>query len=645
MTETIKFKTDVKKVMDIIIRSLYQHEEVFLRELISNASDALNKVRIKTLTSEDVYQKELPLEIQLIPNKEKGTLTIKDTGIGMTKKELVTNLGTIAQSGTLEFLNNAEGEELDELIGKFGVGFYSAFLVADKVEVRSKSYKPRSKSYVWSSEGSENFSIEEISMKERGTEIELYLKEEFKKYLEEWEVKEIVKKYSNFVAFPIKWMLEEEDESEDEEKSEDGEKSEDEEKETEHVLNSQKALWRMSPSDISDEEYTEFYRTISGKWDEPLLRLHIKMESNIEFYAVIFIPKSKPVMYTPETEWGLKLYSKKVLIQEKNQDLIPQYFRFAVGVVDSEDLPLNVSREVIQNSALTRKMKSFIEKKLIEELKKLQEEDKEKYLEFFREYGSYIKEGIASEDKNKDSLVELLRFHSTYDDVDGRTGAVSLDDYLIRMKPEQEEIFYLTGNGQEIIRKSPHLEYFEKEGLEVLLLGEPIDNFLMMHLKEYQGKKFKLIDEDEGTSTESTPAESDSEDKEEKEMTGPHKELRQKIKDVLGDKVKDVTISERLVSSPARLVTPKGGISSDFQRAMSYMENSPFSAMAMGGKILQLNPDNEIIKGIEANLENDDLVIPLINQLYSNAMLADGEKLDMGEMIENIQKIMTATLK
>ena len=637
MAETITFKTDVKKVLDIIIRSLYQHEEVFLRELISNASDALNKVRLKMLTSEDVIQKEAPLEIHIIPNKEKGTLTIKDTGIGMTKKELIDNLGTIAQSGTLEFLNNAEGEELDELIGQFGVGFYSAFLVADKVEVRSKSYKPKTHAYMWTSEGTDNFSIEEIKKKERGTEIELYLKEDFKKYLEEWEVKDVVRKYSNFVAFPIKWIPEE---TEDDEDSEDDKEAD----EKEHILNSQKALWRMSPSEITDEEYTEFYRTISGKWDEPLLKLHIKMESNIEFYAVLFIPRSKPVMYTQETDWGLKLYSKKVLIQEKNQDLISQYFRFVVGVVDSEDLPLNVSREVVQNSALTRKMRSFIEKKLIEELKKLQEEDKEKYLEFFREFGAYIKEGIASEDKNKEALTELLRFHSTYDDVDGRTGAVSLDDYIVRMKPEQEEIFYLTGNGLDIIKKSPHLEYFNKEGLEVLLMGEPIDNFLMMHLKEYQGKKFKLIDEDEGTSTEPEKT-GDEEGDEEPEITGPHKELRKKFKEVLGSKVKDVTISERLVSSPARLVTPKGGISSDFQRAMSYMESNPFSSMALGGKILQLNPNNEIIKGIEDNLENEEIIEPMINQIFSNAMLIEGEKLDYSEMIQNIQKIMESALR
>ncbi len=637
MAETITFKTDVKKVLDIIIRSLYQHEEVFLRELISNASDALNKVRLKMLTSEDVIQKDAPLEIHIIPNKEKGTLTIKDTGIGMTKKELIDNLGTIAQSGTLEFLNNAEGEELDELIGQFGVGFYSAFLVADKVEVRSKSYKPKTHAYMWTSEGTDNFNIEEIKKKERGTEIELYLKEDFKKYLEEWEVKDVVRKYSNFVAFPIKWIPEE---TEDEEDTEDDKEAE----EKEHILNSQKALWRMSPSEITDEEYTEFYRTISGKWDEPLLKLHIKMESNIEFYAVLFIPRSKPVMYTQETDWGLKLYSKKVLIQEKNQDLISQYFRFVVGVVDSEDLPLNVSREVVQNSALTRKMRSFIEKKLIEELKKLQEEDKEKYLEFFREFGAYIKEGIASEDKNKEALTELLRFHSTYDDVDGRTGAVSLDDYIVRMKPEQEEIFYLTGNGLDIIKKSPHLEYFNKEGLEVLLMGEPIDNFLMMHLKEYQGKKFKLIDEDEGTSTEPEKT-GDEEGDEEPEITGPHKELRKKFKEILGNKVKDVTISERLVSSPARLVTPKGGISSDFQRAMSYMESNPFSSMALGGKILQLNPNNEIIKGIEDNLENEEIIEPMINQIFSNAMLIEGEKLDYSEMIQNIQKIMESALR
>ncbi len=652
-TQKLEFKTDVKKVLDIIIRSLYQHKEVFLRELISNASDALNKVRIKTLTSEKVFQKDLELVIDLIPNKDEKTLTIKDTGVGMNKGELIENLGTIAHSGTLEFLEKIEDSpDKNELIGQFGVGFYSAFLVSDKVEIKTRSFSPNAKAYHWTSDGETGYDIEETQKDERGTEIILHLKEDDLEYFESHRLKSLVKKYSDFVTFPIR-LIEIKKEEETEEKETDEEKvegSEEKEDKGPEILNSQQALWRQDPSTITQEQYLEFYRNTTNKYDEPFVTIHIKTESPIEFYSVLFIPSTKSAsFYMPDVEWGLRLYSKKILIQEHNKDLLPEYLRFIVGVVDSEDLPLNVSREVVQNNRVIQTMKKYIQKKVIEELEKLASDDHEKYLKFYREYGVFLKEGVTQNDKNKDKLIRLLRFYSTYDHVDGRTGSVSLDDYITRMKPNQEEIYYLVGNDIELLKRSPHLEYYEKEGFEVLLLAEPIDNFLMINVREYEEKKFFLIDQDETESKTDTGSEDEKEDKEdnEEEETGPHADLIKTFKEKLGDKVKDVKISQRLVSSPVRLVTPKGGLGSDFQRAMKYMSannvGGGFGSDVLEGRILQINPEHPIIKGLEKKL-NEDITSTIIDQLYENAVMSEGEVTDLNKVVKNMETIIEKLL-
>ncbi len=638
--ETFQFKTDVKRVLDIIIRSLYQHKDVFLRELISNSSDALSKAKIKSLTNEPMYQKGIELKIELIPNAKEGTLTIKDTGIGMTKEELAENLGTIAKSGTLEFLEKIESvENKAELIGQFGVGFYSAFLVADKVVVRSRSFLPEAEAYEWVSDGVEDFTINKIDKEDRGTEVVLYLKEDDQIFLRPYKLRELVKKYSDFVSFPI-YLIEEEDE-EEEEKEQKEEKEEKEEKKPE-ILNSMEAIWRKNPSEVKEEQYLEFYRQISNKWDEPFLKIHIRTESPIEFFALIYIPATKiSSIYLPEAEWGLKLYSKKILVQEHNKELLPEYLRFVVGVVDSEDLPLNVSREVVQSGKVIRTIKKYLEKKIIEELESLAEKDEEKYLVFYREYGALLKEGIAQQSKYKDLLIKLLRFYSTDDSVDGRTGAVSLDDYLVRMKPKQEEIYYLLGNDIEVMKNSPHLEYYKKEGYEVLLLPEPIDSFLMMHLREYEEKKFKNIDRDD------SPDEPEAKEKDEKqeETKGPHAELINKFKEILKERVKDVKISDKLVTSPARLVTPKDGLDSGLQRALHLMQGAQgggkFGDELFKDRVLQINPNNEIIKKIEGNLDSA-VAEAMIKQIYYDAVMAEGEVPDLKELVSNIETIMAS---
>ncbi len=632
--ETIPFKTDVKRVLDIIIRSLYQHKDVFLRELISNASDALSKMKIKTLTNEEAYQKDAELKIELIPDTKNRTLTIKDTGVGMTKEELIENLGTIAKSGTLEFLEKIENlDDKAELIGQFGVGFYSAFLVADKVTVRTRSYIPQAKAWEWVSDGVDSFSMNRIEKEDRGTEVILHLNEEDEEFLRPYKLRELVKKYSDFVSFPI-YLIEEKDEEKEEK-----EEKEEEEKKPE-ILNSMEAIWRKNPKEVTDEQYLEFYRQVSGKWDEPFLKLHLRAETPLEFFAILYIPATKTSsVYIPDADWGLKLYSKKILIQEHNKDLLPEYLRFVVGVVDSEDLPLNVSREVVQSGRIIRNIKNYLEKKLIEELEKLAKDDKEKFLVFYREYSALLKEGIAQQSKHKDKLIRLLRFYSTDDSVDGRTGAVSLDDYLVRMKPKQEEIYYLLGSDIEVLRNSPHLEYYKEKGFEVLLLPEPIDNFLMMHLREYEGKKFKNIDQEEETKEETK----DKKDKEEKKEEGPHAELIKKFKDVLGDRVQDVKVSDRLVTSAARLATPKGGLDSGLQRALHLMQGpqsgNKYATELLKGRILQINPKNEVIQKIESNLE-DEKVPYLIKQVYLNAVMAEGEYPELKELIENVEEIM-----
>lgn len=621
-----KFQTETQKVLKIIINSLYQHKEVFLRELVSNASDALNKVRLKMLTSEKVYERDYDLNIELIPDKENNTLMVRDSGIGMTKQEMIQNLGTIAQSGTQEFLEALEsGESGDSLIGKFGVGFYSAFLVADKVVVESRSYKPNARAAKWESSGESEFTVTQTERVNRGTDITLHLKEEFKNYTEDYELKSLITKYSNYVEFPI--LL------------------------GEDQLNDETAIWRISPNEVEEEQYEQFYQHL-GQWGKPLMKLHVKTDVPIEFYSILYVPPTKPRQMVNDKDWGLRLYNRKILIEEDNKDFLPDYLRFMKGVVDAEDLDLNVSREVLQNTRVQSSIKKYLHRKALDEFEKLAKDDEDAYMNFFREFGPFLKEGIASDvgDKHKNRITELLRFYSTGED--GNDGSVTLAKYLERMKIGQDTIYYLTGLDLDMVKKSPHLEYYKKEGFEVLLLGEPIDSFMMMHLTEYQEKKFYLIDQDESPDEPETKTEDESDEDGEtkKEKTGPLAPVLNLFVEVLGTKVADVKTSDRIVDSVARLVTPKGGISSDLQRAMRIMESgqgSPAMNLPMMGKILQINPDHELIKSMNemaGNDENKELLTSLIEQIHDNARIIDGDVPDFLEMTKRIEEIMSKAL-
>ncbi|MCE7734305.1 MAG: molecular chaperone HtpG [Candidatus Heimdallarchaeota archaeon] len=622
-----KFQTETQKVLKIIINSLYQNKEVFLREIISNASDALNKVRLKLLTSEKVYEREFDLKIELIPDKENNTLTIRDSGIGLTKQEMIHNLGTIAQSGTQEFLDALEsGENGDSLIGKFGVGFYSAFLVADEVVVESRSYKPNAKGAKWKSGGESEFTVTANERVNRGTDIILKLKDDFKKYTEDYELKNLISKYSNYVEFPI--ML------------------------GEDQLNDETAIWRISPKEVEEEQYEQFYQNL-GQFGKPMMKIHVKTDIPIEFYSILYVPPTKPRQMANDKDWGLRLYNRKILVEDNNKDFLPEYLRFMNGVVDAEDLDLNVSREVLQNTRVQSSIKKYLHKKVLDELEKQAKDDEDAYMDFFREFGPFMKEGIASEvtDKHKNRITNLLRFYTTGEG--GNDGSVTLAKYLERMKVGQDTIYYLTGLDMDMVKKSPHLEYYKKEGFEVLLLGEPIDSFMMMHLTEYHEKKFYLIDQDESEDDESDNTKADDsaeEGEEKKEKTGPLAPILNLFVEVLGPKVTDVKTSDRIVDSVARLVTPKGGISSDLQRAMKIMESgqgSPAMNLPMMGKILQLNPDHELIISMNNMVENDEnkeLLTSLIEQIHDNSRIIDGDVPDFLAMTKRIEKIMSKTL-
>ena len=651
MSENTKFsfKAETNKVLKIITHSLYQQSEVFLRELISNASDALNKARLKKLTSDTILDPDLELEIRISIDKTNKTLTISDSGIGMSKKELMENLGTIAKSGTENFLKALEEGENDssELIGMFGVGFYSAFLVSDKVEVVTKGISTKSTGWKWSSDGEDSFSIETIDKNERGTEIILYIKDDESEYLEEFRIKQLVKQYSNYVAFPIKLIKE--DEEEDDE-----------------ILNEQKAIWRQSPDEVTEEEYDAFYRYL-GQSGTPLAKIHVRVESPIQFSAILYIPSFKPQNFgMTNDKWGLTLYNRKVLINEYNKDLLPEWSRFIVGVVDGEDFQLNVSREVLQSTRATRTIEKYLTKQIIKKLEDIANEtqklidDDEKpesfidYMLLWREFGAFIKEGVASEAKHKERLIELLRFNST--DENGKDGSVSLEDYVKRMEVDQEKIYYLTGLEYDLLKNSPHLGYYKKNKLEVLLLGEPIDSFLMMHLTDYHEKEFFLIDQDEEESGEEnedrdTASNSDNEEEQETKLKeGPFAPLLNKMVDVLGGRVRDVKMSDRLVGSMARLVTPSGGINSNLQRAMKIMDAQGGNAglgLPMMGKVLQLNPENEIIVTLNNIIEKDtkdERIEPLILQIHDNARILEGDVPDFSDMLKRVETIMNYSL-
>lgn len=610
--ETLEFQTEQKQLMDIIIHSLYSHPEIFLRELISNACDAIDKVRFEGLTNEKILENNNEWKIKIIADKENNTLTISDNGIGMSKESIIENLGTIARSGTkafLEQLKKSEDKKSPDLIGQFGVGFYSCFMVADKVTVTSRMAGDSKNGIKWESEGKGSYTLEEVSKETRGTDITLHLNEEGKKFLEEWTIRNIVKRYSDYIEHPVVMDVEREEGEGDDKKN----------VIKEETLNSQKAIWLRSKDEIEKEQYSEFYKHISHDFCDPAEIIHYKAEGTLEFSALLFIPEKKPMdMFgTPDPKSSLHLYVNRVQIMDNCEKLLPPYMRFIKGVVDSSDLPLNVSREMLQENLILNKIQNNLVKKVISTLSTMKEKENEKYLTFYKEFNHNIKEGLATDFSNREKLAELLMFESTMTEPGKMT---NLSDYIERMKDDQEYIYFLIGEDRVKMDKSPYLEIFKDKGHEVLLMTDPIDEWALQSVPEFKGKKFKSVDKGE-------IKQSDKEKEEMESKENDYKDLLAFIKEKLGDEIKDARLSGRLKESAAVLVADDSDLSANMERIMKTIGGKQ-GDMYNSKRILEINPDHESVKSVLATFNKDkENASDFIWLLYDQALIAEGSQI------------------
>lgn len=605
----VPFRAEVKQLLHILAHSLYTDREIFLRELISNASDALYRVQFEMLTNEEVYDKDAELAIHIDIDEQAKTITISDSGIGMTREELVENLGTIAQSGARALMERLEAAQRSEIIGQFGVGFYSAFVVADEVTVISRSYRPDAAAAMWRSTGDETFSVGPVEREQRGTTVILKLKEDAAEFASPWRLRQIIKRHSDFVAFPIYVK---------------GERA-----------NQQTALWRQVPRQVEPEKYTEFYKQLTLDFEEPLLHLHLSTDAPVDLHAILFVPaKRERGLIERRSEGRIRLYSRKVLIQEEAKDLLPDYLRFVEGVVDSEDLPLNVSRETIQSSQIVSRIRKSLFGRLMKELEELAQKDAEKYAVFWKEFGIFIKEGIATDPLSQEDLLPLLRFSSTQS---GDT-LTSLAEYKSRMAEGQQEIYYVLANDLESARRSPHLEALTERGLEVLLLVDMIDSFMLTRLREYEGLKLRNVADPElklpGEETAGEGGISDA----------AFERLAVRLKEVLGERISEVRSSRLLRKSPARLIAPENAPNREMERVQRLLDAN----YKVSAKIIEINRDHPLIADLARLIEerpSDALITPLIQQLYESALLIEGLHPNPADMVERIQLFMEAAAR
>jgi len=607
--QSFNFKAETKQLLNILIHSLYKDREVFLRELLSNASDALNRIRFEMLTNQNVLDPKAELAIHIKTDKEAATLTIQDSGIGMTKEEIIENLGTIAQSGARNFIeaSKEKNADLSQMIGQFGVGFYSVFMVAEWVRVTSRSYKPRAKAISWFATGEDNFEIIPAEMDERGTKIEIKLKEDAKEFADEYRLKNIVHKHSDYISFPIYIG--------DEEKQ----------------ANKQISLWRTSKSEVTEEQYKDFYRQVTLDFEGPLLHMHTITDAPVQMYALLYIPaKSERGILSLRKEDGIQLYSRNILIDEYNKDLLPDYLRFVQGVVDSEDLPLNVSRETVQSVGLLPRLKKIVTGQVMKELEGLAKDDKEKYEIFWSQFGAYLKQGIAANPIEGENIQPLLRFKTT---LHPDTWS-SLDDYAGRMKEDQKEIYYIVGEDPKSVMLSPHLDYFQSHGTEVLLLTDPMDSFMLMGLRKYKEHELKNVAQADIETSEKL----EGKDEKEKIPEDEFGKLVERFKQVLGERITDVRASKRLSQSVARLVDPDGSLNPELQRVYKYLGQD----YDIPKKILELNPSHAILKNLLALDSDDPLQTQIIEQIYESALLVEGLHPDPSSMVPRIQQLMEA---
>ena len=599
------FKAETKELLNLMIHSIYTNKEIFLRELISNANDAIDKLKFQSLTNNELLKGDDKFKIEISVDKDNRTLTIKDNGIGMTYDEVDENIGTIAKSGSKVFkeqLEAAKKADID-IIGQFGVGFYSAFIVADKVTLETRS--PYSENGVrWVSSGDGNYEIEEISKENRGTEITLHLKdgEEYSEFLEEWKIKELVKKYSNYIRYEIYFKDE--------------------------VINSTKPIWKRDKKELKDEDYNEFYKATFHDWNDPLFHINLKVQGNIEYNALLFIPKKLPFdYYTKNFKRGLQLYTKNVFIMEKCEDLIPEYFNFISGLVDCDSLSLNISREILQQNSELQAISKNLEKKIISELEKVLKNDREKYIEFWKEFGRCIKGGVQDMfGMNKEKLQDLLIFISSYDDK-----YTTLKEYVDRMG-ETKEILYVPAESIDAVKALPKMEKLKEQGREVLILTDKIDEFTLMAMRDYSGKEFKSINSSDFKL-------SDDKEKEEevKKIADENKTLIEKAKEFLKDKVNEVELSNNIGNSASSLLA-KGGLSLEMEKTLSEMTNNNDAPKAE--KILAINPEHVLFDKLKA-AEGTDNFNKLVDILYNQALLLEGFSIENPvEFIKNLNDLL-----
>ena len=615
--KTFTFQAETQQLLNILIHSLYTEQEIFLRELVSNASDALNRVQFEQLTNPDMLDADAELRIHIAADEENGTLTIRDTGIGMTEGEMVENLGTIARSGAKAFIQAMQeakdANAAQDIIGQFGVGFYSVFMVANKVQVISCSWQQDAEGVMWESEGGESYTITTAEKADRGTEIIVHMNEEGKEFLNDFRIREIVRRHSNYVPFPI-YVADDEE-----------------------ATNKQTAIWRQSSSDITDEEYTQFYTSMTMDFGAPLHRIHMRADVPMQFYALLFVPStSEPNMFSLRKEPGLMLYARKVLIQEYAKDLLPEYLQFVQGVVDSEDLPLNVSRETVQVDRIMINLRNTLTNKILNEFKRMIKNDREAYLDLFDEFGAFLKQGVVMEPDQQEKLLELLFFPSTATE---HGDMIKLDEYVERMVEGQSDIYYVVADDLGSARHSPHLDAFRQRGIEVLYFAEPVDAMLPLGLSTYRDYTLRSVDEadiDLSEVGEVPEAEAEQEQVEVEDFAT----IQELVRSILGDRVKDVLESKTLVGSPARLVSDDASNT----RYMYRINRALNQEFELPVKTLELNPRHPLIHNLNSLLSTDaesPLIPVVVEQVFENALLQDGIHPDPAAMVDRLTKLMS----
>jgi len=618
--ETLGFQTEVKQLLDLMVHSLYSNKEIFLRELISNASDAADKLRFEALSDDALYENDSDLKIGVDFDKDQRTITVTDNGIGMSRSEVIDNIGTIAKSGTRQFFDSLTGDQAKDahLIGQFGVGFYSSFIVADKVTLTTRRAGLGAEHGVrWESDGQGEYSLETVEKPTHGTEVVLHLREGEDEFLDGFRLRSIIRKYSDHITLPIQMRSQEKDKEDEQE-----------------TVNSASALWARPKKDIGQEEYEEFYKHVAHDFEAPLAHVHSHVEGKQEYSSLLFVPSRAPFdLWDPNSRHGIKLYVRRVFIMDDAEQLMPSYLRFVRGVIDSNDLPLNISREILQQSKEIDTIRSASVKKVLGVLEDMAKDDQEKYATFWREFGKVMKEGIVEDFANRERIAKLLRLASTHNDSDAQD--VSLEAYIGRMKEDQEKIYYITADSFAAAKNSPHLEIFRDKGIEVLLLSDRVDEWMLSGLTEFDGKALQSVSKGE---LDLGKLDDEQEQQKQEQTAGEFKELVEKVKNTLGERVKDVRITHRLTSSPACLVADQEELGANLERIL----RSAGQHVAASKPVMEINPGHPLVARLKAEQDGERFA-DWTHVLFDQALLSEGGQLDdPASFVHRLNKLLLA---